>query len=100
MATFSRRRSQMKSSRILVLLTLIAARGFAQDRGTISGVVTDPTGAASPDATVTVKSPATGFHQATRTGNDGTYTIPYLAVGLYTLTVENPGFRTVHAAQF
>ena len=41
--------------RFLVVILLLAGSGFAQDRGTIRGVVTDPSGATVPEATVTVK---------------------------------------------
>ena len=46
--------------RFLVVILLLAGSVFAQDRGTIRGVVTDPSGATVPDATVTVKNVNTG----------------------------------------
>src|SRR4051812_1617368 len=79
--------------RFLVLILLLVVAGFAQDRGTIRGVVTDPTGATVPDATVTVKNINTGLTQTTKTDSDGTYTIPYLPSGTYTVTMEKAGFR-------
>jgi hypothetical protein len=41
--------------RFLVVILLLAGSVFAQDRGTVRGVVTDPSGATAPDAKVTVK---------------------------------------------
>jgi len=79
--------------RFLALILLLVVAGFAQDRGTIRGVVTDPTGATVPDATVTVKNINTGLTQAAKTDSDGTYTIPYLPSGTYTVTIEKAGFR-------
>jgi Carboxypeptidase regulatory-like domain len=64
------------------------------DRGTLTGTVTDPAGAAVPDATVRVRNPATGLVQETRTGPSGGYDVPYLPVGNYTVTVEKAGFST------
>lgn len=86
-------------SRLLFFCAFAAIASLAQDRGTINGVVTDSTGGAVPDASVSVRNPTTGFQQATRTGPDGTYTIPYLAVGLYTVNIQKTGFRSVQNAE-
>jgi len=64
--------------RIFVLLLLIGVCCFAQDRGTISGTVTDISGSAVPDATITVKNPATGLTQTAKTSDQGTFSLPYL----------------------
>src|SRR3954468_19944573 len=79
--------------RFLVLAILLAACGFAQDRGTIRGVVTDATGATVPDATVTVKNVNTGLTQTVKTSSDGVYSVLYLPAGDYTVTTEKAGFR-------
>src|SRR5262245_954465 len=67
----------------LVLALPVVAR--AQATGTISGVVTDPTGAVLPGATVEVWSGATGLHRTGNTRADGFYTIPLLPPGQYKL---------------
>ncbi len=72
---------------------------LAQDRGTISGVVRDSSGATVPETPVTALSVAMGFHQSTRTGTDGTYTIPYLTAGVYAVTAEKSGFRTAQVSE-
>ena len=77
----------------VVLLLLTAALGYTQDRGTIRGTVTDPTGAAVPAASVTVRNIDTGLTQSIPTGADGLFTIPYLPAGNYTVTTEKAGFR-------
>src|SRR5262245_25897438 len=79
-------------------LALVAAElALAQDRGTITGAVTDPSGAAVPGATVTAKNSNTGLTQAVATGADGLYTFLYLPVGTYTVVTELPGFHKAEA---
>ena len=63
--------------RFLVLILSLAGAAFAQDRGTIRGVVTDPTGASVPEATVTVKNINTGLTQTVKTSADGVYSVLY-----------------------
>lgn len=62
-------------------------------KGSISGTVTDPTGAAVPDAEVTAVNPATGAANATRTEATGLFRLSLLAIGNYTVTVAKQGFR-------
>ena len=80
-------------SRLLFALFLAAAAAFAQDRGSIRGTVTDPSGAAVPDAAVTARNKDTGLTQVTRSSADGQYNLPYLPVGNYSVTIERAGFR-------
>lgn len=61
--------------------------------GDIAGTVTDPSGAAVPGATVTITSKATGAVQTTVTNSGGSYRIPLLKPGEYTLTVAAKGFQ-------
>lgn len=81
-----------------LLLLLSAGICLAQDRGTITGIITDPAGASIPGAAVKLTNPATGLTQATSTSSDGTYSFVYLPAGKYTVTVEKTGFRTAEAA--
>ena len=67
---------------------------FAQDfRATLSGTVTDPSGAAIPNAIVRTTNNATNAAKEGKTTNDGIYTIPYLEPGLYTVEVNASGFQ-------
>jgi hypothetical protein len=60
--------------------------------GSITGTVTDSTGAAIPSAKVTVRETATnGLHVVT-TSDAGTYTVTQLAPGQYSVTVDKSGF--------
>ena len=79
--------------RFLVAILFLAGSCLAQDRGTIRGVLTDPSGAAVPEATVTVKNVNTGLTQTTKTSTDGVYNILYLPAGSYTVTAEKTGFK-------
>ena len=77
----------------IALVATICAAAFAQDRGTIRGTITDPSGAAVPEAAVSVKNVDTGLTQTVKTSADGVYTVPYLQVGNYTVTTDKTGFR-------
>jgi len=60
----------------------------------LTGRVTDPTGAAIPDASVTATDVATGKATKTMSGPTGDYTIPSLMPATYSVTVEKEGFKT------
>jgi hypothetical protein len=75
-----------------VLTVALASPAFAQQRGSISGKVVDPANLALPGATVTVTEQNTGFTRTAVTAETGTYLIPNLEPGTYTITVELPGF--------
>jgi hypothetical protein len=64
----------------------------AATTGSISGVLTDPSGAVIPAATVIAVNPATGSQSKTTTDEKGFYTFPILAVGHYDLSADVPGF--------
>src|SRR5580693_1773267 len=86
----------------VTLLALLcgANRAWAQDvTATITGTVTDPSGAAVVGATVTAKSVERGLTYAEVTNEAGLYRISQLPVGNYELRVEKEGFQTsVHPA--
>jgi hypothetical protein len=68
---------------------------FAQsDRGSISGSVTDPSGAAIPAATVKATQTATNVAHEVASTDTGNYAIPELPAGVYKLTVSKEGFKT------
>src|SRR6266536_4924086 len=86
-----------KLSGLLAPLLFATALGFAQDRGTVRGVVTDETAAAVPGAVVTARNVKTGLLQTAATSAEGLYNIPYLPVGEYTVSTEKTGFRRAEA---
>ncbi len=62
------------------------------ETGTISGTVTDSTGAVIPGASVTAKSAATGAERSTKSGATGQYVIEELIPGLYDISVTSGNF--------
>jgi len=62
--------------------------------GTITGVVTDPTGAVIPEAAITVTNQGTGVDFHLITNSAGVYSITSLIPGTYTVTVSQKGFKT------
>ena len=76
------------------LLTLASRSAHAQfNRGTISGIVTDPSGAAVPGATIVVTHSDTGITTRSASTASGNYSIPGLQVGTYVFEAESPGFK-------
>ncbi len=69
---------------------VVSAQEF---RGTVTGRVTDTSSAIVPGVTVTVTNVATGVARPSVTNEAGSYTIPYLTPGSYTVTFELAGFR-------
>jgi hypothetical protein len=81
---------------LIVFLGLIAlgsTASFAQS-GQISGRVTDPQGAAIPDATVQIINQDRDFKRETKTSSEGTYSALYLPSGRYQVSVQREGFSS------
>ena len=81
--------------KLLFLLAATLAVGLAQDRGTVTGTVTDSSGGSVVGAKIAIKNLATGLEQTTTSGSDGRYTMPYLQIGNYSVSVEAAGFGRV-----
>ncbi len=83
--------------RLLTLVCLSAATvAWAQvDRGTITGTVSDSSGAVIPQTTVFVRNTATGARYTGITDTAGVYSIPNLPVGRYDVHFSQQGFRPV-----
>ncbi len=77
-----------------VLLLAPAATGQVLEKGSITGTVSDPTGAVVPNATVKIIHVATGSERALTTGSDGRYTAQLLTAGEYRIEVSATGFAT------
>src|ERR1700674_5838646 len=83
-------------TRVILAFVLLAAISLSAQtfRGTILGTVTDPSGAVVAGATVSVKTAGTGLERTTQTSSDGSYALPELPIGTYTVTVTLTGFQT------
>ncbi len=82
-------------SLVLLVCSLTSSVAFAQLRNsTITGTVTDPSGAVVPKAAITVTNQLTGEEVKSQSGPAGDYSVPYLGAGRYSLTVDAPGFQT------
>ena len=66
----------------------------AQENSSITGQVTDSTGAAVPGATISITQMTTGEVRTTQSGGTGLFTFPGIAVGTYTLRATSAGFET------
>ncbi len=79
-----------------VLLLCAATAGWAQaGRGSVNGLITDPTGAIIPGASITLLDHATGIAQHTVTSTGGLYNFVSLNPGVYKVTATMNGFQSV-----
>src|SRR5579872_152247 len=69
------------------------------DTATITGIVTDPSGAAVPGAAVEATDRATGLKYRETTNASGVYSVTALPVGVYNLSVTRPGFQTIERSE-
>lgn len=80
---------------LAVLLGFSLSPAFAQKiTGDISGTVTDSSGAALPNATVTAVCSTTGAKRTTTTSQTGSYGMPEMAVCVYKVSASAQGFKT------
>jgi outer membrane receptor protein involved in Fe transport len=71
--------------------------GLCQSTGSIGGTITDAAGGVVPNATVTVRSQATGEEHQTATDASGIYLVPALPVGNYRVEVKAQGMQSTAA---
>jgi Carboxypeptidase regulatory-like domain/TonB dependent receptor len=88
----------------LLLMAVVAATvslGRAQTvTGSVRGTITDPTGAVIANATVTVTNLNTGIKSITKTNVDGLYSVDFLPIGRYVVTVTSSGFAEETSSPF
>jgi Carboxypeptidase regulatory-like domain len=84
----------MQFSRVAVFAAIFSAALFSQEfRSTISGVVTDPSGAPIGGVKVTATETRTGVKTPTVTDAAGKYAMPFLAPGNYQINAQAQGFK-------
>ena len=81
---------------VVLCLCVFALPGVvrAQNSASISGTVTDPTGALVPKATVEIHNPVSEFDRTTMTDMNGNFLFSNVPFNPYHLTVNLPGFNT------
>ncbi len=80
---------------LVLLLGTPAAYGQATINAALSGSVLDGSGAAIPEAMVTLSDSSKGFTRTQTTQPDGIYSFTLIPAGTYTLRVEKEGFKTL-----
>ncbi len=93
----SNRRSRLKFFIAVVAAMFLAAAGaIAQvNTGNLTGTVSDPSGAAIRNATVILTDNSTGYTRSVISSDDGTYILPNLPIGTYSVAVSATGFSTL-----
>jgi len=79
---------------LLLLLANVAGAQSLGNAGTVTGIVLDPTGAAVPNAEVTLRNAVTGYTQTVRSAPDGMFRLVNIPPNPYRLEVASSGFAT------
>jgi hypothetical protein len=83
----------MLSRTLLLIVVFVASLAAQSTVGSISGIVTDSSGAAVPGCLVSANNTQTGQKVSVRTQETGYYVFASLPTGVYALTAEKEGFR-------
>jgi hypothetical protein len=78
---------------VLLSCSLIPVAFAQRDFATLAGTVTDPSGAAVPNAKITIVEDATGLSYEVTASSNGEFARPALKSGVYTITAEAAGFK-------
>jgi outer membrane receptor protein involved in Fe transport len=80
---------------VMLLICCLAAggRAFAQNTGSIVGTITDSSGGAVPGAQVMARSQDEGLTRTVKSNETGSYVLPQLPIGTYSITVEATGYQ-------
>ncbi|MGA7522541.1 MAG: carboxypeptidase regulatory-like domain-containing protein [Acidobacteriaceae bacterium] len=88
--------SSFRVACLLLLLCAPAAFLEAQvNTASLSGLATDPSGAALPHVTITATDVETGYARTVETDNAGAYSFQELPIGNYSLDISDPGFSSL-----
>lgn len=90
-----------KTFSFLIVMFVFALTGVVYGQsanGSVTGRITDPSGAVVPDATVTLTQTDTGIAYRANTNSDGIYIFPTLGTGPYRIEAAHAGFRTARTS--
>ncbi|HWA97713.1 MAG TPA: carboxypeptidase-like regulatory domain-containing protein, partial [Pirellulales bacterium] len=80
---------------IVMCFTIAVNSAYGQaDQGAITGIISDPSGAAIPNAQVTLENTDTGLVLKASSDQSGVYTFSPIKIGNYKVSVTAPGFAT------
>jgi hypothetical protein len=95
LSTRIERRLNVASAVVAMMFIAFSASGlYAQGYGTISGTVTDPSGASVASATVKAIQTQTGRETVVTSGKEGDFVFPTLPPSVYSLSVSATGFQS------
>jgi hypothetical protein len=86
--------SLIGAAALLLAVSVSVPVGAQVAGGTLSGTITDPSGAGIPQTQLTIKNVATGVERTISTNENGFYSAPNLLPGEYQLTISAKGFNT------
>ncbi len=90
----AKKTARLLAGTLLLSTTATLANAQSGTTATISGSVTDDTGAVLPNVNVSIHNVETGIDRNTQTTGNGTYSVSQLPPGRYTLTVAQSGFKS------
>ncbi|NUQ27852.1 MAG: TonB-dependent receptor plug domain-containing protein [Acidobacteriaceae bacterium] len=96
-------RQRIRFFRFMTMLLLAVCSSFAMAQtitGSINGTVTDASGAVIPNASVVATNVDTGVETPTTTNSDGIYSLRFLQIGNYKVTITSSGFATTTYGPF
>src|SRR5262249_50245281 len=79
---------------LIILFIASASSALAQSTASLSGTITDSTGAVVPGAALVARNQATGIESSTTTDSSGAYLFPSLPIGAYHIEVKATNFQT------
>ena len=86
---------QLRYLALVLFILVTAGSTFGQsDRGTLAGTVLDGSGGVVANAQIVAKGTDTGSVYTATSGPTGGFRFPDVKIGLYSLTVSAPGFKT------
>jgi Carboxypeptidase regulatory-like domain/TonB dependent receptor len=93
--TSTRRGLMLAALLLLTVLSTFAPINAQENRATIVGTITDANGAAIPNATVNATNIETNRVTTTTSNDTGLYTLPFLQVGRYRVSISASGLKSI-----